>query len=101
MTELPPLPECDSFCTYADDHEYEVFTADQMRAYAEEAIKQEREACIAAIEAMRNDHCAGTRTAELKSDWCEPDDQCCEFVVAWNEAVTAIRARSSAPTLEK
>jgi hypothetical protein len=35
---LPPLPEPDSHCTYKDDHEYDVFTADQMRAYALAAL---------------------------------------------------------------
>jgi hypothetical protein len=37
-TELPPLPECDSYCTHADDHLYDVFTAEQMHAYARAAL---------------------------------------------------------------
>lgn len=32
--ELPPLPECDSYCTHKHLHDYEVFTAEQMREYA-------------------------------------------------------------------
>lgn len=30
---LPELPEPNSYCTHADTHEYDVFTADQMREY--------------------------------------------------------------------
>lgn len=38
--ELPPLPEPNSYCTHADSHEYDVFDADQMRAYATAALAQ-------------------------------------------------------------
>lgn len=48
--QLPPLPEPDSYCTHKDDHEYDVWNADQMRAYAEEAVKQERERCAGLCE---------------------------------------------------
>ena len=37
--DLPLLPEPNSYCTHADSHEYDVFTADQMHAYAIEAIR--------------------------------------------------------------
>jgi len=37
--DLPALPEPDSYCTHADSHEYDVFSADQMRKYALEAIQ--------------------------------------------------------------
>lgn len=31
---MPPLPEPDSYCTHKDSHEYDVFSAEQMQAYA-------------------------------------------------------------------
>lgn len=37
-SELPELPDCDSYCTHADCHEYDVYTADQMRDYARQSI---------------------------------------------------------------
>ena len=60
MAELPPLPaEVDAVrvmmrgepdMVEALDYYY---TADQMRAYAEEAVKQERGACAAVCESLR------------------------------------------------
>jgi hypothetical protein len=37
--EFPPLPDCDSYCIHKDSHEYEVFTAKQMREYADAATQ--------------------------------------------------------------
>ena len=42
MDNLPPLPEPGAL-----NSAYRVYTANEMRAYAEEAVKQEREAIAA------------------------------------------------------
>ncbi|MES1979594.1 MAG: hypothetical protein V4451_16250 [Pseudomonadota bacterium] len=54
---LPELPEPDSYCTHKDSHEYDVYTADQMRAYAkahaaslEDEVKALREALNALVD---------------------------------------------------
>ena len=64
-----------------------VYTATQMR----EAILAATERAAKVLEALRDDHCKGTRTSPDKHDWCEPDDVACEFVTAWNEGAAAIR----------
>lgn len=94
------LPESKHFYYSPDDTRsvrkpLPLFTADQMRAYAQEAARQERELCAKVCEALRDAHCAGTKLSPDKGDWCEHDDQCCEFVVGWNDAAAAIRARSA------
>jgi hypothetical protein len=47
--QLPPLPEPSEYsCGYGcvgGRAPQDIFTADQLRAFAEEAVKQEREAC--------------------------------------------------------
>jgi len=98
VSNLPELPESEGYVHYpAREYEPEwtsssdAYTAEQMRAFAEEAVKQERERAAKVCEALRDDHCAGTKKSPDKTDWCEHDDQCCEFVVAWNEAAAAIR----------
>jgi hypothetical protein len=66
MGNLPPLPEPDAFIGMGDGmsivvppsewarfNAYKVFTADQMRLYAEEAVKQERVASQAEIQKLR------------------------------------------------
>jgi hypothetical protein len=76
--------------------EGQYFIKDDQKAWEawQAAIKQEREACAKACEALRDDHCASTKLSSDKRDWCEHDDQCCDFVVGWNDAAAAIRARS-------
>jgi hypothetical protein len=52
MSNLPPMPEGEvKSCTGDRWNEVavEYFTADQMRAYAEEAVRLEREACLEAV----------------------------------------------------
>jgi hypothetical protein len=63
------------------------YTATQMR----EAILAATERAAKVLEALRDDHCKGTRMSPDKHDWCEPDDVACEFVTAWNEGAAAIR----------
>lgn len=82
MTELPPLPEPADFVgstgqTY-DLTSQDVYTAEQMREYAEAAVKAERAACAALCEAG----------VSADQDW---------DTSAWNQAcqnrAAAIRAR--------
>jgi hypothetical protein len=63
-TELPPLPECDSYCTHADDHEYDVFTAEQMHAYARTALAP----LEAELERMRMDAAKSLRREIMFGD---------------------------------
>lgn len=74
----------------ADPFVTRLYTADQVR----KAMKAVAERCAVICEALRDDHCKGTRTAPTKADWCQPDDLACEFVVAWNDAAAAIRAQA-------
>jgi hypothetical protein len=70
------------------DNSYQVFTADQLRAYAEQIV----EVCAARIGQLRDEHCAATQQAEDRSDHCHADgSDGCEFVAAWNDAIAAIR----------
>jgi hypothetical protein len=89
--ELPPLPEPKLFdgvtlhgdkCSGTEDG----YTADQMRAYAGLIAED----CAKLVEALRDSHCAGTNGD------CQPTDESCEFVAAWNDAIAAIRARYKA-----
>ena len=50
---LPPLPKAIGWAgqLFQDGPKCEVYTADQMRAYAEAAVKAEREACAKLCEA--------------------------------------------------
>lgn len=50
MTELPPLPEPPCTVPFCQGNNMG-YTADQMRAYAEAAVKAEREACAKLCEA--------------------------------------------------
>lgn len=98
LPELPalPLPRYDDdtggcWMTAPD----EAFTADQMRSYALQCMEMMREECAKAIEALRADHCAGTKLSHDKNDWCRPEgDDGCEFVAAWNDAIAAIREKT-------
>ena len=92
--EMPALPEpidelaqVDGFNVIGATH---VFTADQMHAYAqqyaEQRVREEREACAALCEAISESACR---------DWkarYDPHDQGREFGA--DECETAIRARS-------
>ncbi len=80
MTELPPLPAYD---VGIHGQVQFAFSAEALRAYAEEAIKQEREACRAAV---IDEHVY----AETDGDE--------SYNMALRHAAEAIRARSYAPT---
>ena len=53
----------------------------------------ERARCALAVEKLRDSHVDGTRSADNPVDWCAADGIDCEFVVAWNDAIAAIRAQ--------
>jgi hypothetical protein len=63
-----------------------------MQAFAKAVWDAATERAAKKLEALRDDHCKGTRMAPDKSDWCDPDDGACEFVTAWNDGIAAIRA---------
>ena len=56
------------------------------------AATEMRERCAKAVEALRDRHCAST------AGECQADDNSCDFVVAWNDAVTAIRGPNAEVT---
>lgn len=66
-----------------------VYSHAQMRAMFDAAT--ERAAKL--VEALRDSHCKSTQQSPNEENWCEPDDVTCELVVAWNDAIAAIRAR--------
>lgn len=54
--------------------------------------RQALEEAAAIVEALRDDHCKGTRESPDPLDHCRPEgDDGCDFVSAWNEAASAIR----------
>jgi lipopolysaccharide biosynthesis protein len=53
--ELPELPEAPFFDFDDDGVQHLTYTADQMRAYATQAVLAERERCIAACRKVRQD----------------------------------------------
>ena len=62
---LPPLPEPDTHC-WDEDTSKDVWShsADQMRAYAEQAVAAERERLAQALDRTGNDHCAAAIRAQ-------------------------------------
>lgn len=66
-----------------------LYTAEQMRAMFDAATER----AAKQIEALRDSHCKSTQQSPNEENWCEPNDVTCEFVVAWNDAIAAIRAR--------
>jgi hypothetical protein len=55
MGELPPLP-ADRMTVLSGAMKGDYFTADQMRAYAQQAARQEREACEKVCEDVASKH---------------------------------------------
>lgn len=62
-----------------------------VKAFADAVQAAERERCAKLCESLRDNHIAGTRSAENPGDWCAENGADCEFVAAWNEAAAAIR----------
>ena len=62
---LPPMPQPDTHCL-DDDTGKDVWShsADQMRAYAEQAVAAERERLAQALDRTGNDHCAAAIRAQ-------------------------------------
>lgn len=101
-TELLPPDEVASLAAgleVLDPHDkvWREFAALAIAAAAPAIRKAERERTIAAITHLRDSHCAGTKLLEDERDWCEPNDLRCELVVAWNDALAAIRALPEEP----
>lgn len=55
--ELPPLPEPAFFIDCNDEPRLPVYTDDQMRTYAEEAVKQERRLVAAEVRQFLDRRC--------------------------------------------
>lgn len=51
---MPTLPEPDSYCTHADSHEYDVWNADQMHAYAQAVADERVRAALAELRECRD-----------------------------------------------
>jgi len=67
--KLPPLPECDSYCTYKDSHDYDVWNAENMQAFARAAVLADRAA----------------RAVEVPEGWLlVPIEPTLEMIDAWN-----------------
>jgi len=54
--KLPPLPECDSYCTYKDSHDYDVWNAENMQAFARAAVLADRAARAKAVISWATHH---------------------------------------------
>lgn len=92
MPEMPALPP--GIPLYRNVMSYtEAMVRAYAQAYAAAAVAAEREACANAVEALLNQHCAGTQNAADPRDRCSPDDTACDFVAAWTDAAAAIRER--------
>jgi hypothetical protein len=50
------------------------------------AAVSERARCIKVIERLRDEHCTATYGA------CTHDDELCDFVAAWSDAIRALQA---------
>lgn len=80
---LPEMPK--PLVTYYDDidkEEVHCYSAGQLQAYAEEAVRMEREACAAACESR-----AEAYRSTQAPGWHEVDHEC-------TQCAAAIRARS-------
>jgi hypothetical protein len=77
----------------ANDHELII-----LERVAHSAYRAGLEAAAHIAEALRDDHCAGTRLSSDPLDHCRPEgDDGCEFVAAWNDCADAIRAAAAEP----
>ena len=72
MTDLPPLPEPGNGSIQVGRQEISLgYDAEQMRAYAEAAIKQEREECAKVCDALaEGDALVGDTQSEMASNAC-------------------------------
>jgi len=93
MDELPPLPTSQMLVDVWDSEvrglhqaNQPYYTADQMRAYAEEAVKQELEAAAKACEDFG---------ASYDNEWNRKLGVASDLKDACDECAAAIRARSS------
>jgi hypothetical protein len=82
--QLPPLPECDSYCTHKDTHEYDVFTAEQMKEYALLTAVQYRNGNTALLEAlmdMVHQHFADTPDGFLQHGFISSDENAIDVLL--------------------
>lgn len=62
-----------------------------------QAVARAREEAAQRVEALIADHVAHTQKSQNPEDHCSADDQRCEYVVAWRDAVAAIRQQGETP----
>jgi hypothetical protein len=58
----------------------------------QESRKQALEEAAKACEKLRDDRIQGTRLSDNPGDWCYEDGSDCDFVYAWDDAASAVRA---------
>lgn len=68
----------------------------ELKAVALEARHHALKEGIAAIEQLRDQHCASTQTAKDAQDHCHAQSLDCDFVVAWNDAAELLRTLGDA-----
>jgi hypothetical protein len=83
---LPPLPEPDATDGYTVYH-----SDDLLRAYGAAVWRCAMEAAAQRIQALIDEHCAGTKQDPDPLNHCTPDGGC-EFVDGWLDAIAALRA---------
>jgi hypothetical protein len=105
LSDLPQLPESayGYWCDYYEgwtahgpipedrSTQLSLYTEEQVRAYALDVATAVREACIATIRRLRDEHCAGTHQDADPDNHCHADgSDGCDFVAAWNDAINAL-----------
>lgn len=88
--ELPKLPEPAGVIVIGTQA-LRAFTANQVEKARQEAARLALERVEAAVTALRDSHCAGTGYQ------CTHEDNSCDFVAAWNDAIAAIRSLLDSP----